>query len=556
MMLLLDAASKTTVILLATFLALWALRRSSAAMRHLVVTAGLACAALSPALTLVMPGWRIELPAAQLLQPRPAPNVSPAVTTAVAIASPSSAAGVTPLPVAAPFPRLTAADVYAAWIGGTVTALSLLIAGFVRLAWVARHASPASHPAWLHALTRVTLHYRLPRPPRLLQSRHPSLLVTWGLLRPAVLLPVSAPSWNEERMRVVLDHELAHVARRDWAVQIAAELVRCVYWFHPLVWIACRRLRQESEQACDDRVLAMGHAGTAYASHLLDLARVFRASDRMCIPAAAIARPSSLERRVAAMLKTDVNRQPLNARSAVGLVLLLLAAALPVASYEGFAQARFAAVSGVVTDESGAVLVDVTLSVTNSLSKSKYEVRSNQTGFYEFAALPAGEFEFEVRQPGFESVKEPLTVGVGDAVQRNVALRIGHVQETIRIAPGAKPLSASQASAPAPRGPRPCPNPAVGGCIGPPAKLRDVRPIYPPALETSGVQGEVEIEATIGSDGRVTNMRVVSSPHPDFERSALDAVGAWEFAPTTLNGRAVETRMKVRVGFGASPRVP
>jgi len=255
------------------------------------------------------------------------------------------------------------------------------------------------------------------------------------------------------------------------------------------------------------------------------------------------------------MLTSNVNRQPVSPRIALAAVLLLLLVTLPIASFDAFAQARFAAVSGVVTDESGAILVDVTLSLTNTQSKAKYEVRSSQTGLYEFAGLSAADYGLEVRRLGFEPVREQLIVGVGESLQKNVTLRVGQVQEAVTILAG-KPRQPSSAPASTPRASRPCPNPAVGGCIGPPLKLRDVPPVYPPALENSGIDGEVEIEATIGTDGRVTNMRVISSPHPDFERSALDAVGAWEFTPTTLNGRTIETRMKVRVGFGASPRVP
>jgi len=100
----------------------------------------------------------------------------------------------------------------------------------------------------------------------------------------------------------------------------------------------------------------------------------------------------------------------------------------------------------------------------------------------------------------------------------------------------------------APR-PRPCPNPAVGGCIGPPLKVKDVRPVYPPALRESAMQGTVSIEGQIGTDGRMKDMRVLSSPHPAFERAALDAVAEWEFTPTTLNGRVVDTRINVSVSF-------
>ena len=65
-------------------------------------------------------------------------------------------------------------------------------------------------------------------------------------------------SWTLDRVHVVLSHELAHIRRHDWLVQIGAETVRAVLWFNPLVWMVCARLRRESEQACDDEVLGTG----------------------------------------------------------------------------------------------------------------------------------------------------------------------------------------------------------------------------------------------------------------------------------------------------------
>jgi beta-lactamase regulating signal transducer with metallopeptidase domain len=97
--------------------------------------------------------------------------------------------------------------------------------------------------------------------------------LTWGFLRPVVLLPRSAEEWPVHRVRVVLSHELSHVARHDWMLQIAAELVRGFYWFHPLAWVAAHNLRQESERACDDSVLNCGIEASEYAGQLLDLAR-------------------------------------------------------------------------------------------------------------------------------------------------------------------------------------------------------------------------------------------------------------------------------------------
>jgi beta-lactamase regulating signal transducer with metallopeptidase domain len=94
---------------------------------------------------------------------------------------------------------------------------------------------------------------------------------------------------------------------------MAGELLRAVYWFNPLVWIACTRLRQESEHACDDAVLTSGVDATDYATHLLDLARTLNAARRLNVPAPAMARASSLEGRICAMLNDRLDRRPLAA---------------------------------------------------------------------------------------------------------------------------------------------------------------------------------------------------------------------------------------------------
>ena len=179
-------------------------------------------------------------------------------------------------------------------------------------------------------------------------------------------------------------------------------------------------------------------------------------------------------------------------------------------------------------------------------------MRTDQSGAFEFVGLPAGDDAFEARVLGFEPLTEDVSVGVGESLHKNVALKIGTVQEAIAVTADREPDVSRQgsrvATARAPR-PRPCPNPAVGGCIGPPVKVKDVRPLYPPALRESAMRGTVSIEGQIGTDGRMKDMRVISSPHPGFERAALDAVGEWEFTPTTLNGRVVDTRINVSVSF-------
>src|SRR4029078_12943853 len=102
-------------------------------------------------------------------------------------------------------------------------------------------------------------------------TKTPDLLAAWGLLRPRVLLPSHAREWSMERRELVLRHELAHLKRGDWPVQLGAEVIRTLFWFNPLFWAVCRELRRESELACDDLVLASGVPAPRYASQLLEL---------------------------------------------------------------------------------------------------------------------------------------------------------------------------------------------------------------------------------------------------------------------------------------------
>jgi protein TonB len=91
----------------------------------------------------------------------------------------------------------------------------------------------------------------------------------------------------------------------------------------------------------------------------------------------------------------------------------------------------------------------------------------------------------------------------------------------------------------------------IGGDIRPPAKLKDVSPVYPPIAASAHVQGAVIIEATIDGSGRITQTKIVRSI-PLLDQAAVDAVRQWIFAPTLVDGRAVPVIMTVTVNFTLS----
>lgn len=156
---------------------------------------------------------------------------------------------------------------------------------------------------------------------------------TVGARKAIVFLPSDAPTWDAERLGIVLVHELAHVARFDYVSQLIATTACAVYWFNPIVWLAAARLRAEAEQAADDRVLAAGIDGVTYASHLLELARPNGAGHASAAVAVSMARSNRLERRFHAMLDSTRRRGtvPLRLQIAGGAAVML--AAVPLAGF-------------------------------------------------------------------------------------------------------------------------------------------------------------------------------------------------------------------------------
>ena len=537
-LLLLNTTIKISLIVLAALAATALLRRQSAAVRHFVLAVALAGAAATPVVRLVAPAWQ---PASRMqLIDRP--------LAVFEDASPSSSIAV----VAPPIRTMSAASVLRAsgvvWATGAVLSVLVLVIGFARLSWITSRATRLVDGPWVRAAEDISRAFRLRRVPVLLQSDHPSALGTWGVSPPKVLLPADAGSWSDDRIRIVLAHEFAHVRRRDWIVQTAAELLRAVHWFNPLVWLAARRLRLESEQACDDVVLTLGVEGETYASELVDLARAAASSRQLFMPAATIARPSSLERRVRAMLNATLNRDPITRSASIAAALILAVVTVVVAGFGVSAQGQFATVSGTVVDQNGRPIKDVRLLLSNAAAQTKNEVKSDASGRYEFVGIPAGSYELLFESIGMSSLKrEGLSVAAGQTVQLNAVMKIGSLQETITVTsvPDNRPLVTGNQRPRSADKPDACAQSTAGGCIRPPMKTKDVRPIYPPG--SNG--GQVDLKALIDANGLVANVDVVGTADPVLADAAASAVRQWEFTSTHLDGQPIEVNMNVHVTF-------
>ncbi|MGH9370833.1 MAG: TonB family protein, partial [Vicinamibacterales bacterium] len=415
-----------------------------------------------------------------------------------------------------------------------------LLTGCGRLTWIAARAARVEDGRWARMAQQLSAAAGLKRPISILHTDASDLIATWGLLRPRLLLPSRARDWDEGRIHLVLCHELAHIRRRDWLVQISAEAVRTIYWFNPLLWIACARLRHESEQACDDAVLDGGVPAAEYAAHLLEIARRCRRSGPARASAMPMARPSTLERRIIAMLNPALNRRALSRRALAVTAAMLLGITLPTAAFRAGQNAPLPLI-GSVYDASGAVMPGVELTLQDA-QEFTWEATTGADGRFEFPPVQPGRYRLEASIAGFHRLRHDFDLQQARDWDRAITLQVGQLTETIHVSvrrpTGARPQAQGAQRI------------SVGGNIRPPRKLYNVNPVYPASMRDAGREGVVPIEAIIDRDGVVQSARVLSAQvHPDFAMAALEAVQQWRFDATLLNGQPVEVVMNVSVHF-------
>jgi beta-lactamase regulating signal transducer with metallopeptidase domain len=340
-----DAVVKATVLLtLAAIVALF-LRGSPASLRHLVWTLACGGVLVLPLASALLPNWslagwpRLDVPVAfHAARVAGAPLLGPRAT---------SHAPAPPAKVTAPLAPSTRVDggpvrwsltvdwtglVVPVWLSGVAAVLMLLAVGMARTAWLDRVTRPVEDEAWLTLVEALSLELGLTRHVRVLQAKGPAMPMTWGIRRPVILLPAEADDWTAERRRAVLLHELAHVKRHDFLIQLIARIACAVYWFHPLVWLAAMRLREERERACDDHVLRAGATPSSYATHLLDIARGLRAARATSLASVAMARPAQLATRLLDVLDGRRRRDTLSTRSALPAWIVAIVVVLPLAA--------------------------------------------------------------------------------------------------------------------------------------------------------------------------------------------------------------------------------
>ena len=334
---------KGTLVLVVAIALAAALRRAPAGSRHLVWLATLATVVLFPLLAQWQP-LRIEV-----LPPLAAPFASP-VSDASRIlefpAAPVTESSDQTLDAASSpaftppasredrrewrLPSLATLLLFI-WLAGTVALLGWLGLGILSVRRIIRGGRDLTDEKWTTPLYEVADRMNLENVPRLIASDRVEMPFACGIVHPTIVFPATADAWSDERRRVVLFHELAHIQRRDLIGHALGRLACALYWFHPLVWTAARRLRAESERACDDLVLACGARASDYVAHLLDIVTGVRRSGAP-VTALPMARRKEFEGRMLAILDPEIRRGTPGRMQSLAILVTVAAITLSVAA--------------------------------------------------------------------------------------------------------------------------------------------------------------------------------------------------------------------------------
>jgi beta-lactamase regulating signal transducer with metallopeptidase domain len=197
-----------------------------------------------------------------------------------------------------------------AWLLGVACLLARIGAAWRRVGRLHRRALATQASAWQDACRRIAYRLGLPAAAHVIESAAVDVPTVDGWLRPVIILPIAAlAALTPAQVEAILAHELAHIRRHDYAVNLLQTLAETLLFYHPAVWWISRRIRSEREHCCDDVAVRMCGDAVVYAQALADLETCRASSLRMALAATG----GSLIERIRRILHVPIADEPRSA---------------------------------------------------------------------------------------------------------------------------------------------------------------------------------------------------------------------------------------------------
>jgi beta-lactamase regulating signal transducer with metallopeptidase domain len=232
--------------------------------------------------------------------------------------------------------RQSLPSVVALWFVGVVFLSARLLVSFMRVRMMATHGVKEASAEWQRVAAHLSESLGLRRAVLLLESAAVEVPSVLGSLRPVILLPASTlTGLTAEQIEMVLAHELAHIRRHDFAINLLQAFVETLMFYHPAVWWMSSRVRVERENCCDDLAVAVCGNPLQYARALTRLEELRAAA----MPIVVAANGGSLLDRIRRIAGGRAESTGLSSRWAAAVAMLaIFAIALAVPSVPALAQ--------------------------------------------------------------------------------------------------------------------------------------------------------------------------------------------------------------------------
>jgi beta-lactamase regulating signal transducer with metallopeptidase domain/HEAT repeat protein len=172
------------------------------------------------------------------------------------------------------------------WLLGVVFFSLRLAGGWLYTQRLKSYGTRPLEEGWEQTLRRLCDRLRAPRPARLLESALVKVPMVIGWLRPVILLPAGAlTGLTPQQLEAIIAHELAHIRRHDYLINLLQSVVETLLFYHPAVWWVSRRIRQEREHCCDDLAVAVCGDALTYARALLEMEKLRAAGPQLAMAA-------------------------------------------------------------------------------------------------------------------------------------------------------------------------------------------------------------------------------------------------------------------------------
>jgi TonB family protein len=386
---------------------------------------------------------------------------------------------------------------------------------------VRREAQPL--PQWEARLRELVRRFRVSRPVRVVMSaivQTPSLI---GWITPVIVLPASVlAGLTPRQLELVIAHELGHIRRWDYFVNLLQIALESLLFYHPVVHWISREVRNEREACCDDLVLRLGADPVDYARTLASLEEL-----RAVTHAPAVAATGGL---LLGRIRRIVGAEPMFAAPSTGAqgVTLLALAIAAVLAVRPFAREALDREVGAEPASSGAAPTTPARTVTQAAAM-----------MLDQAVALAPTPELRAPAPPMRESAPPTVADIDDSAP----VAIDRAPLPARDLPAPARVSRSGvalADLAAVDAPRPLSLPAVAAKREPIAR-RTVPPVFPRRAMLHGTEGKVTLSFEIDSAGRAHDIRVIAATTPgEFEQAAITALRAWRFEPGRAEASARE----------------